>query len=630
MTAHDGFTLRDLVSYNEKHNDANGEDGNDGESHNRSWNSGVEGDTDDPEVLSCARASSATSSPRCCCRRACRCSRTATSSAARSSGNNNTYAQDNELSWVHWDAGRPAAHRVHRRGRAAAQGPSDLPAQPVLRRPPGRERGEPRGRRCPTSCGCGPTARRCGPQDWDAPLGRAVGVFLNGEGIRQRDAPRRADHRRGLPAVLQRRARGRDVHDPAAHAPDVGRRDRHRGQHRGLRARRSAGGGVQARGAVDARAPRALRSPRPSPTTRSPRRSPCARRSRPRSCRARRAASRSSGRRRQRREGQADVAADSRPPSRGIIREGTRLDVPHPGAAVVRPRRRRRRRRLPARPRRRLGLPLAAARGRGRLRPRLRRRRPLPRSTRRAAAREALERAAAAARARGMGVLADIVPNHVGVATPAAMAWWWDVLANGRGSRYAEAFDIDWDFGGRPAAHPGARQRRRPRRAAPRARPTGASSCTTGITASPWHPAPRNRGDDPVAVHDRQHYELVDWRRADFDLNYRRFFAVNTLAGHPRRGAVGVRREPRRDRCAGCARGSPTACASTTPTDCCDPGGYLERLAEQTRRRLRARREDPRGRRADAAGLGHRGHDRATTRSPTSTACSSTPPARRR
>jgi glycogen operon protein len=48
VTAHDGFTLRDLVSYNEKHNDANGEDGNDGESHNRSWNCGVEGPTDDP------------------------------------------------------------------------------------------------------------------------------------------------------------------------------------------------------------------------------------------------------------------------------------------------------------------------------------------------------------------------------------------------------------------------------------------------------------------------------------------------------------------------------------------------------------------------------------------------------
>ena len=51
ITAHDGFTLRDLVSYNEKHNEANGEDNRDGESHNRSWNCGVEGPTDDPEVL---------------------------------------------------------------------------------------------------------------------------------------------------------------------------------------------------------------------------------------------------------------------------------------------------------------------------------------------------------------------------------------------------------------------------------------------------------------------------------------------------------------------------------------------------------------------------------------------------
>src|SRR4030081_3922999 len=53
VTAHDGFTLRDLVSYNEKHNEANGEDNRDGESFNRSWNSGVEGPTDDAEVLEC-------------------------------------------------------------------------------------------------------------------------------------------------------------------------------------------------------------------------------------------------------------------------------------------------------------------------------------------------------------------------------------------------------------------------------------------------------------------------------------------------------------------------------------------------------------------------------------------------
>ena len=59
VTAHDGFTLRDLVSYNEKHNEANGEGNNDGESHNRSWNCGVEGPTDDLEVSDAARAAAA-------------------------------------------------------------------------------------------------------------------------------------------------------------------------------------------------------------------------------------------------------------------------------------------------------------------------------------------------------------------------------------------------------------------------------------------------------------------------------------------------------------------------------------------------------------------------------------------
>ena len=54
VTAHDGFTLHDLVSYNEKHNEANGENNNDGESHNRSWNCGAEGDTDDPEIIESA------------------------------------------------------------------------------------------------------------------------------------------------------------------------------------------------------------------------------------------------------------------------------------------------------------------------------------------------------------------------------------------------------------------------------------------------------------------------------------------------------------------------------------------------------------------------------------------------
>ena len=72
--------------------------------HNRSWNCGVEGPTDDPRSSSCGPASAATCSPPSCCRRACRCSSAATSSGRTQGGNNNAYCQDNEVSWFDWDA----------------------------------------------------------------------------------------------------------------------------------------------------------------------------------------------------------------------------------------------------------------------------------------------------------------------------------------------------------------------------------------------------------------------------------------------------------------------------------------------------------------------------------------------
>ena len=103
VTAHDGFTLRDLVSYNDKHNDANGEDNRDGESHNRSWNCGVEGPTDDPAVNALRErqqrnflATLFLSQGIPMLLSGDECSRT-------QQGNNNVYCQDNELSWVDWE-----------------------------------------------------------------------------------------------------------------------------------------------------------------------------------------------------------------------------------------------------------------------------------------------------------------------------------------------------------------------------------------------------------------------------------------------------------------------------------------------------------------------------------------------
>ncbi|MCJ0701315.1 malto-oligosyltrehalose synthase [Frigoribacterium faeni] len=134
------------------------------------------------------------------------------------------------------------------------------------------------------------------------------------------------------------------------------------------------------------------------------------------------------------------------------------------------------------------------------------------------------------AHVHGLGVLVDIVPNHVGVATPKSSVWWWDLLTHGRESRYADAFDVDWAAGGDKVLLPVLGE------------PAAADGSIEGLAVEgdelhyydnvyPIAPGTRGDGDDAAAVHARQNYELVHWKRADSDLNYRRFFAVNTLAG---------------------------------------------------------------------------------------------------
>jgi len=149
---------------------------------------------------------------------------------------------------------------------------------------------------------------------------------------------------------------------------------------------------------------------------------------------------------------------------------------------------------------------------------------------------EGLAAVSAEARRLGMGVLVDIVPNHVGVATPRENAWWWDVLARGRASEHAEAFDIDWDAGGGRLRIPVVGDddlldegrignlsvvddelRYHDHRFPVRSEFLPCSASAEGV--------------DPDQMHARQNYELVSWRLADTALNYRRFFAVNTLAG---------------------------------------------------------------------------------------------------
>jgi isoamylase len=102
VTAHDGFTLRDLVSYNQKHNEANGEGNNDGESHNRSWNCGVEGESDDPETLALRRRQMRNFLTTLMLSQGVPMIAHGDEFGRTQRGNNNVYCQDNELSWMQW------------------------------------------------------------------------------------------------------------------------------------------------------------------------------------------------------------------------------------------------------------------------------------------------------------------------------------------------------------------------------------------------------------------------------------------------------------------------------------------------------------------------------------------------
>ncbi|MDY6056160.1 glycogen debranching protein GlgX [Micrococcus sp.] len=104
VTAHDGFTLRDLVSYNEKHNEANGEDNNDGESHNRSWNHGAEGETDDPEVLTLRARQQRNFLTTLLVSQGVPMISHGDELGRTQGGNNNAYCQDNEIAWIDWSA----------------------------------------------------------------------------------------------------------------------------------------------------------------------------------------------------------------------------------------------------------------------------------------------------------------------------------------------------------------------------------------------------------------------------------------------------------------------------------------------------------------------------------------------
>ena len=134
ITAHDGFTLRDLVSYNDKHNEANGEGNRDGTDDNRSWNCGVEGATDDPAINALRARQQRNFLATLLLSQGVPMLLGGDELGRTQGGNNNAWCQDNEISWFDWSSRRRGAARVHAPADRAAPRASRLPPHEVLRR----------------------------------------------------------------------------------------------------------------------------------------------------------------------------------------------------------------------------------------------------------------------------------------------------------------------------------------------------------------------------------------------------------------------------------------------------------------------------------------------------------------
>ncbi len=184
VTAHDGFTLRDLVSYHEKRNDANGEDNNDGESHNRSWNCGIEGPTDDDEILTLRARQQRNIIATLLLSQGVPMVVHGDELGRTQLGNNNTYCQDSELSWINWDSiDQPLIEFTAQINKIRSEHPIFRRSRFFDGRPVRREEGQ----GLPDIVWLKADGTEMEPEDWDSGFGRSVGVFYNGLGIREPD-----------------------------------------------------------------------------------------------------------------------------------------------------------------------------------------------------------------------------------------------------------------------------------------------------------------------------------------------------------------------------------------------------------------------------------------------------------
>jgi glycogen operon protein len=181
ITAHDGFTLADLVSYNDKHNDANGEDNADGERHNLSWNCGVEGPTDDPRVQDLRARQRRNFMATLMLSVGVPMISGGDEWCRTQAGNNNAYCQDNAISWTDWSV-TPERRELLEFTRGLIQLWKD---HPVLRRRKFFQGRRIRGADVIDIAWLDPSGAEMTDEMWHAPEGRALGVRLNGDAIQE-------------------------------------------------------------------------------------------------------------------------------------------------------------------------------------------------------------------------------------------------------------------------------------------------------------------------------------------------------------------------------------------------------------------------------------------------------------
>ena len=184
ITSHDGYTLNDLVSYNDKHNEANGDENRDGDGHNRSWNCGIEGPTDDPSIDSLRRRQQRNFLAMLFLSQGVPMLLGGDEFGRTQKGNNNAYCQDNEISWLNWQRNEKQ-NRLFEFTKKLIEFRRE---HAVFRRPKFFQGRRVRGGEIKDVMWFNPGGNEMSDEEWNSPFVRCLGMLISGDAVDLVDA----------------------------------------------------------------------------------------------------------------------------------------------------------------------------------------------------------------------------------------------------------------------------------------------------------------------------------------------------------------------------------------------------------------------------------------------------------